>query len=283
MTASVAVPNIDLHSHTIHSDGTLTSAELIGLAIDHGVNVLALTDHDTTEGIASAQMAAANSDLTLIPGVEISVTWASRTIHVLGLNIDVTHPLLQQGLAGLRQERNRRADKMIERLQGRGLDGIGAGVKALIGGSIRSRTHFARYLVQAGHAKDIAQAFKRFLKKGAPGYVSGQWAGLEQVVAWIHAAGGQAVIAHPGRYKMGSGRLRQLLADFRDCGGDAIEVHSGHAQSGDSGRLARLCTEFGLLASVGSDYHGPEQQWLTLGKIPPLPPQCTPIWCGWAV
>lgn len=273
--------NYDLHCHSSFSDGTLPVEALVHLAVEQGVDVLALTDHDSTEGVALAQSVAASTVLQLVAGVEISATWEGRTVHIIGLNIDISSPLLQMGLQGLRDQRNRRAKVIIERLEKKGIKGVAEGIEQLVEGSILSRTHFARYLVQAGYAKDMAQAFKKFLTKGAPAYVAGGWAPMREVVEWIQSAGGKAVIAHPGRYKLGSGRLRQLVADFRECGGDAIEVYSGSQPREDSWRFTRLSREFGLLASVGSDYHGPEQHWVQLGRMPKLPAECAPIWQDW--
>jgi len=281
MSISAVPRNYDLHCHSSFSDGTLPVEALVHYAVEQGVDVLALTDHDSTEGIALAQSAAASTALQLVAGVEISATWAGRTVHIVGLNIDISSPLLQTGLQNLRDLRNRRAQAITERLEKKGVEGVAEGLEQLVEGSILSRTHFARYLVQAGYAKDMAQAFKKFLTKGAPAYVAGDWAQMGEVVQWIRSAGGMAVIAHPGRYRLGNARLRQLVADFRDCGGDAIEVFSGSQPQDDGWRFTRLSQEFGLLASVGSDYHGPEQHWVQLGRMPKLPAECVPVWQDW--
>lgn len=250
-------------------------------ALLQGVHVLALTDHDTTDGLADAQAAATGSALRLVSGVEISATWSGRTVHIVGLNIDAGNAVLQRGLARLRELRNIRAGEITARLERKGITGVAEGVKQLVAGPILSRTHFARYLVQAGAASDTGQAFKKYLSKGAPAYVSGDWAPMDQVVQWIHAAGGQAVLAHPGRYKLGSGKLKSLAREFRECGGNALEIYSGSQRPEDSWRLVRISQELELLASVGSDYHGPEQRWLQLGRLPKLPAECTPVWQEW--
>ena len=271
----------DLHTHTLYSDGTLTPGELVQRAIDQRVDVLALTDHDATDGLVEAQRAAACSSLMLVPGVEVSATWEGRTVHVVGLHIDPANAVLQAGLAGLRVHRAARAQEIGRRLEKKGIAGAYQGASALAQGPILSRTHFARFLVDAGHAGDTGKAFKRFLSAGAPGHVPSRWAPLDAVLAWIRAAGGQPVLAHPGRYKLGSGKLRRLLHEFKAGGGEAIEVLSG-SQTLDLGqRLARLAQEFDLLASAGSDYHGPERPWVELGRLPPLPAGCTPVWHSW--
>jgi predicted metal-dependent phosphoesterase TrpH len=286
MADSVA-RHYDLHSHTLCSDGTLTPTELVARARAHGVDVLALTDHDVTDGIAEATQAAQQQGLGLIPGVEISVTWAGQTIHIIGLNIDTTAPTLQQGLAGLREFRHWRAAEIDRRLARHRIAGALDGARRYAQGAIVSRTHFARFLVEQGYVRSMAQAFKQFLIRGRPGYVPGQWAALAQAVAWIRAAGGQAVIAHPARYPLSSGKLRKLLSEFHDNGGQAIEVISGGHDPQAHQRFAQLAHEFGFLASLGSDYHGPEpgtgpaKPWAELGRLPSLPAGCVPVWQDW--
>lgn len=271
----------DLHSHTHFSDGTVSPEALVAEARAAGVDVLALTDHDTTEAIDLAAAAAQAAGIQLVPGVEISSTWQGRTIHIVGLNVDLLHLPLQQGLAWLREIRLERAEVIDRRLQKAGIPDCYAAVRALAQGSIISRTHFARHLVQAGHARDMGQAFKRFLSSGGKGHAPTQWATLEQAVAWVRGAGGQSVIAHPARYKLGTGKLTALFENFREAGGDAVEVHSGSQRPEESQRIARLVNQLGLKASVGSDYHGPEQHWIGLGRLPALPEDCVPVWVDW--
>ena len=269
----------DLHTHTDYSDGTLAPEALIARAVAAGVKVLALTDHDCTEGIARA-VAAAGSDLRLVPGVEISVTWQRQTIHVLGLGVASTDAGLQAGLASLRVTRGERAREIGARLGKAGVSDAYAGAAALAGGPIVSRTHFARHLVASGHARDLRRAFKQFLTRGAPGHVPVTWVAPEVAIGWIHAAGGQAVLAHPARYKLSTTQLRRLLTDFKEAGGDGIEVISGSHSRDDMHRFALFAREFGFLASAGSDYHGPDS-WLDLGALPPLPAECEPVWRDW--
>jgi len=271
----------DLHSHSIVSDGSLSPEALIERAAEHGVDVLALTDHDATDGLEAARLAAKNHDIRLIPGVEISVTWNAATVHVLGLGIDAQCDALQQGLQKLRGFRAWRAEEIARRLEKKGISGALAGANKYARGLLVSRTHFAHFLVESGHAKDVKQVFKKFLVAGKPGHVPGQWAQLEEAVDWITVAGGLAVIAHPARYRLSATRLRQLLSEFKACGGAGLEVvSSAHSQS-DCANMGRYANQFGLLASRGSDFHGPEQPWVELGKIPPLPDECIPIWHNW--
>lgn len=270
----------DLHSHSTASDGTLAPAALVRHAAAQGVDVLALTDHDVTAGLAEARCAAAEAGVTLLPGVEISVTWNHQLLHIVGLDIDPEHGVLQQGLQGQRNFRNWRAEEIGRRLEKKGVAGALAGARALAGGPSIGRTHFARYLVAQGEAKDMQGAFDRWLKRGKPAYVPGQWAALSEAVGWIRAAGGQAVIAHPMRYKLSATRFRQLLAEFKEAGGEALEVVSGSFPHGATPALANYSRQFGLLASAGSDYHGPGQS-SELGRMPPLPEGCVPVWRDW--
>ncbi|MCG6898437.1 MAG: PHP domain-containing protein [Gammaproteobacteria bacterium] len=268
----------DLHSHSIASDGTLSPVELVTAAHAAGVDVLALTDHDTLDGLVEATQTARTLGLQLVPGVEISVSWQSQTIHVLALGIDPGCKLLQAGLAGLRDFRHWRAGEIGRRLSRAGIGGSYEGACALATGQCVGRTHFARFLVENGHARSVREVFKRFLVKNKPGYVSGQWASLEAALEWIHAAGGIAVIAHPARYGMTTSKLRRLIAEFRAGGGAGMEVVSGSHSREHNHAMALLCRNEKLLASCGSDYHGPQNPWVKLGQLPALPEGCQPVW-----
>lgn len=271
----------DLHSHSTASDGTLHPAELVQRAHAQGVDVLALTDHDVTSGLAEAAAAARPLGLRLIPGVEISITWNGATIHIVGLNIDPQHAGLQAGLESLRAKRAGRGEEIARRLAKHGIHGALEGARTYASGPILGRTHFARFLVEQGHAKDIRQVFKKFLVHNKPGHVPGEWASLEDAVGWIRAAGGQAVIAHPARYRISASRLRQFIGEFKECGGEALEVVSGSHSAGDVQGMTQYAKRYELLASRGSDYHGPEQPWVELGRLASLPDACTPVWTAW--
>ncbi|MHB8741598.1 MAG: PHP domain-containing protein [Sulfuricaulis sp.] len=281
MPISLSPLRYDLHTHSRRSDGTLAPAELVRRAHVAGVNVLALTDHDVTDGISEAQIAADCYGMTLIAGVEISVTWRSQTLHIIGLNINIADNALQQGLARLREFRQWRAVEIGRRLQKKKIEGAYEGATRLAQGIIVSRTHFARFLVDQGYVRGPQQAFRQFLSEGKPGYVSGQWATLEQAIGWIHSAGGQAVVAHPARYKLSAGKLSQMLGEFQEHGGRAIEVISGSHTPEANLHFARLAIEHGFLASAGSDYHGPEKTWMDLGRLPALPDGVIPVWRDW--
>lgn len=271
----------DLHSHSLASDGTLSPSALVARAAESGVDVLALTDHDETGGIAEAQQAASEAGIELVPGVEISVTWERQTVHVVGLRIDPTSSVLQQGLARLREFRNWRAEEMGRRLARHGIHGAWEAAREKAHGRIISRTHFAQFLAEQGHAASVRDVFKSFLKPNKPGHVSGEWATLEETLGWIHAAGGQAVIAHPARYSMTASKRRKLLGEFVELGGEGLEVVSGSHSRGDNFSMAQLARMFGLKASAGSDFHGPENPWVELGRLQPLPDGCVPIWSDW--
>jgi predicted metal-dependent phosphoesterase TrpH len=276
----------DLHTHSTASDGTLTPTALVGRAAAAGVRLLALTDHDTIDGVAEAAATARPLGLTLVPGVEISVTWGGRTVHIVGLGVNPDCPDLQAGLAGLRAFRDWRAEEIGRRLAKCGIAGAFEGARALSGGTLIGRTHFARFLVSqrlAGCERDV---FKHFLVNGKPGHVAGDWASLASAVGWIRAAGGQAVIAHPARYRLTRTRLLHLIGEFRELGGVGLEVVSGSHNRDDAFNFARHAREQRLLASAGSDFHGPQlaltlHPWIDLGRLPALPDGCTPIWRDW--
>lgn len=273
---------VDLHTHSLASDGTLSPTELVDYAARQGVEMLALTDHDETAGIAEARIAADRHGIQLIPGLELSVSWNGATIHVVALNIDPENAALQAGLQGLREFRHWRAEEIGRRLEKRGISGAYEAACEKASGTIISRTHFAHFLAEAGHAKSVRDVFKKFLVQGKPGHVPGQWAGLEEGLSWIHGAGGHAVIAHPARYRMTNTRLRRLIGEFKGLGGEGIEVISGSHSRDESMLMARYAQQFELAASSGSDYHGPENPWIELGALPELPDGCEPVWEKWA-
>ncbi|MDB5808314.1 MAG: phosphatase [Betaproteobacteria bacterium] len=269
----------DLHSHSTYSDGTLAPEALVARAADRGLKVLALTDHDDTSGLASAQTAAQALGLTLVNGVEISVTWRSHTIHVVGLNIDPANAALQTGLAATRGGRHRRAEKISAALDDVGIAGSREGIKEFAANAdMVSRTHFARFLVKCGAVKNMQVAFNRYLGAGQPCFVPHQWAGLEDAVGWIKNSGGVAVIAHPGRYPLDNAQMRELLAEFSEHGGAAIEIITSSHKPQQAAHFAAYAQKFGLAASAGSDFHSPQESYFDLGSLPALPPGTTPVW-----
>lgn len=271
----------DLHSHSTASDGVLSPRELVARAAAQGVQVLALTDHDETSGVAEAEDAAREYGIRIVPGVEISVSWSGRTVHIVGLYIDTRHGELLDGLRANRAGRVERARRMGEELAKIGIAGAYEGAYFLAANKeLISRTHFARFLVGQGHVKDLKTVFKKYLIKGKPGYVSHQWAQLADAVRWIRAAGGVAVLAHPGRYDMGRGKMDALFAEFKSVGGEAVEVVTASHTPDQVPIYTRYAQEFGLRASCGSDFHAPGEGGRELGRMPPMPVTCEPVWMG---
>jgi predicted metal-dependent phosphoesterase TrpH len=271
----------DLHTHSTVSDGSYSPAELVRQAHAAGVTHLALTDHDCTNGLAEAQAAAELIGLRLIPAVEISTTWNGKSIHVVGLNIDPACQELQTGLLKLQSLRLSRAQEMGLRLEKKGIAGGFAAASALAGTGMITRTHFARFLAGAGLAASVRDVFDHYLVQGKPGYVPTEWAGLDEAVGWIKTAGGVAVVAHPQRYKLTGNWLARLLREFKSAGGEALEVIAGSTSLGDLQSSASAARRHGLLASVGSDFHSPDNVWLKLGSLPQLPADLTPVWSLW--
>ncbi len=276
------VLNADLHCHSTVSDGTLSPAEVVRRAHANGVELLALTDHDELGGLAEARETADALNMRFVAGVEVSVTWATRTIHIVGLGVDPGSPSLVSGLAGTRSGRDRRALEMGERLEALGIAGAYQGALKYAGNpALVSRTHFARFLVERGHCVDMDEVFERFLTEGRPGYVSHDWASLADAVRWIRDAGGIAVIAHPGRYAFDALALDAFVGAFRAAGGQGMEVVSGSHTPAQYREYAQHARRHGMLASRGSDFHGPDESRVELGSLPPLPADLEPVWHAW--
>lgn len=269
----------DLHSHSTCSDGLLSPAELVERAVRCGVDVLALTDHDEIKGLAAAREAAEQWGMRLVNGVEISVLWEEVTLHIVGLNIDAGHSPLVDGLAKIRAGREIRAQRMSESLAAFGIPDVLAGARRFAKNpELVSRSHFARYLVEAGHARDTNAVFRHFLTPGKPGYVPHQWATLSDALQWIMNSGGTAVLAHPGRYDLGDAKCERLLGEFVELGGTAIEVVTGSHAPAEFVTWASHARRYGLLASAGSDFHGPGEGYRDIGNVPALPSGCDPVW-----
>ncbi len=274
--------NYDLHSHSTASDGELTPAELVKHAAEKGVQVLALTDHDVTDGLSEARAAADACGIELINGVEISVTWNKKLVHIVGLKVDPQNAALQAGLVELRHTRDGRSLKIAERLAKMGVEGALAGAQAYANGKILSRTHFAQFLLAQGYVKTMQGAFDKYIGEGKKGYAAGEWTSLADAVSWINGAGGVAVIAHPARYQLSATKLRELCGEFKELGGVGIEVVSGKSDPLEVRNMGEYAQRFELAASMGSDFHGPSQAWLQMGRLPPLPKACRPVWQCWS-
>ncbi len=272
---------IDLHAHSTVSDGLLTPSELVALAAENGVRVLALTDHDDIGGLEEAAFAARQHGIHLINGVEISVTWNKRTLHIVGLNIDPENADLRSGLDAVRHSRNTRAQQIALSLEKSGIHGSFEAAASYAGNSILTRMHFARFLVEKAYAKDAKSVFKKYLVKGKPGYVEHEWMSLSSAVQLIQNSGGVAVLAHPGRYEIKRTNMLLLMEEFKTLGGEAIEVVTGSHTAAQYNEYAKYAHMFGFKASQGSDYHGKGLSFMGLGRTPPLPANCIPVWQNW--
>jgi len=272
----------DLHSHTTASDGCLTPEALVHRAVEMRVGTLAITDHDTTAAIAPAREEISRSGLALnlIPGVEISTVWENHEIHIVGLNIDITHPLMCEFLAQQTERRNQRAQLIAERLEKAQIPGALEGAQRLAQGGAVTRGHFARFLVERGKASSIADVFKKYLARGKTGYVPPQWCTIEQAIDVIHHSGGKAVLAHPGRYNLSAKWLKRLVAHFAEHHGDAMEVAQCQQSPNERTQLATLARQHHLWASQGSDFHQP-CPWIELGRKLWLPAGVEGVWQLW--
>ncbi|MGI4815943.1 MAG: PHP domain-containing protein [Janthinobacterium lividum] len=274
--------NADLHSHSNVSDGTLLPAAVAHAAAEGGVALWALTDHDEVGGQREARAAAQALGLRYVAGVEISVTWAARTVHVVGLNLDPESQILADGLAATRGGRFERARQISEKLAGLGIPNALDGALTYVANrDLISRSHFARYLVASGAAASISEVFDRLLGEGCPAYVPHCWARLGDAMEWIRQAGGTAVIAHPGRYKYSQTEFGALFDEFRERGGDAIEVVTGSHTPDQYREYADVARHYGFRASRGSDFHSPDESRTRLGGLPDLPDDLVPVWRDW--
>lgn len=270
---------VDLHTHTTASDGVLPPQKLVTLAARRGVRVLSITDHDTVA--AYADLAGLTTDLTLVPGIEFSTQWQGVEIHVVGLQIRLHDPELLRGIALQQRSRSERAERIAARLEKLGIPDPLPGARAIAGKQAAGRPHFARHLVNTGKAANLGEAFKKYLAAGKPGYCRPEWANLEQIIAWIGDAGGTAVLAHPGHYKLTNAKLGRLVTAFQEAGGKAVEVVSGLQSQELTASLARLCAKHGLLASCGSDFHETRPGGAEPGGFDAVPADLIPVWHDW--
>lgn len=274
-----SILNADLHCHSVVSDGTLTPEDLAARAKANGVELWALTDHDEIGGQHRAAAAAHAQGMAYLTGVEISVTFADTTVHIVGLGFDPHDTRLAEGLAATRGGRGERAKDMAEQLAQAGIPGAYEGALQFVGNpALISRTHFARFLVETGVCKDTSEVFRKYLIEGKPGYVPHRWASLGNAVRWITEAGGMAIIAHPARYKFSANEEFALFSEFKAHGGRGVEVVTGSHSAAEYVTYAAMAKEFGLAASRGSDFHSPDESHTDLGTLPLLPGPLTPVW-----
>ena len=275
----MSILNADLHCHSVVSDGTLTPEQLAQRAHANGVELWALTDHDEVGGQHRALAAARAQGMNYLTGTEISVTFAGHTVHIVGLGFDPDHPALVQGLHATRGGREARAQEMADQLAQVGIAGAFEGALKYVGNpELISRTHFARYLVEIGACRDTPEVFRKYLTEGKPGFVPHRWASLQNAVQWIVQAGGMAIIAHPGRYGFTANEEYALFTEFKNHGGQGVEVVTGSHSAQEYVEYAGMAKEFGLAASRGSDFHSPDESHTDLGTLPWLPGELTPVW-----
>lgn len=268
----------DLHCHSTASDGALSPADLVLRAQRQGVTTLALTDHDTTAGLAEARSQAAAIGVKFIDGIELSTTWEGKCLHIVGLNIDPTYPPLAEATQNLQTTRMQRAEQIALKLEKKHIAGALEAVKKAAGDGMITRTHFADFLLSQGHVCTQQEAFDRYLAKGKPAYVSTPWAELGVAVNWITESGGVAVLAHPLRYNLTANWMKRLLAAFKETGGQGIEVVTGRITSEEIRMSADYARRFDLAGSAGSDFHNPDNQWVELGRLASLPAGVKPVW-----
>lgn len=268
----------DLHCHSTASDGALSPTELITRAHEQGVTSLALTDHDTTAGLTEARAAATANGIKLISGIELSTNWQDKCFHIVGLGIDPDYGPLAQATQNLQTVRLERAEKIAQKLEKKRIPGALEAVKRAAGDSMITRTHFADFLLSQNHVSTQQEAFDRYLARGKPAYVSTPWAELGQAINWITESGGIAVLAHPLRYKLTANWMKRLLTAFKEAGGQGIEVVTSRISADEIRLVAGYAARFELAGSVGSDFHNPENQWVELGRLVPLPPHIKPVW-----
>lgn len=271
----------DLHCHSTASDGALSPTDLVKRAVEKGVTTLALTDHDTTSGLAEAQLSATVLKINLINGIEISAQWEKLGVHIVGLNINPEHDALQKIMTELHLMRTERAEKIAQKLAKKGIPNALSAVQKVASNEMITRVHFANFLISQAYVSSISEAFERYLGDGKVAYVSTTWTPLENAVQAIRAAGGIAVLAHPLRYKLTATRMKKLLGIFKNAGGQGMEVVTGRYNPDEMRVLANYATQFELAGSVGSDFHSPINPWLELGKLAELPTSVKPVWELW--
>ncbi|WP_250657948.1 PHP domain-containing protein [Alkalimarinus coralli] len=274
---------IDLHCHSSASDGLLTPSALVQLAYDNGVKHMALTDHDTVSGLDEALLCGGELGVNVLAGVEFSAQWKNQGVHILGLDFNRHSPVIHSAVERQKESRFSRAQTIGDRLAKKGFSGLYDKALELSSGQAPGRPHIASAMVELGYVNSSAVAFKKYLGAGKVGDVKSVWPELNEVVSWIIDAGGVAIIAHPRKYNMTVTKLRSLIEDFVESGGEGLEVVTSGQKQGEIGLLADLCRKYGLKGSLGSDFHSPKQPWVRMGAIPPLPKSVVPVWKDWGL
>lgn len=273
----------DLHTHTTASDGELSPKALVIKAKANGVDVLAITDHDTTEGIAEAEIEACKQNIRLLPGIELSVSWMDKNFHIVGLGIDPDNEKLKASLTETEKLRQQRAIEIGKKLEKIGVIKAYYEARELAGVSTLTRSHFARVLINQGFADDSREVFKKYLVQNKPGFVKTNWVEMASGIKLIKDAGGKAILAHPMRYNITASWLRRFLAAFKQAGGIGIEVVTGSSNVDEITTTAAYARRFELSGSAGSDYHGFDNTWVKLGQLAAMPESVTPVWKNWVI
>ncbi len=268
----------DLHNHSYYSDGVLSPSELVELSNKASCDLFSLTDHDTTEGIIEAQLEADKLGITLINGVEISAFWHNMAIHIVGLGVDIDNDILQNGLEHNRKLRKVRAEKIALGLWRSGIKDALEKAQEISGGSMLTRTHFAQMLIKEGYCKDMKSVFRRYMTGKKPGGVRVEWKAFDEVINWIHSAGGKALIAHPFRYRMTHTKIKKMLYDFKEASGDGLEVVNANSSEEEISLGNQWSENYNLLASCGSDFHGWPNQRIQIGNLSDLPNTSRAVW-----
>jgi len=275
---NVLIMKVDLHNHSYYSDGVFSPSEVVRLADEADCDLFALTDHDTTDGLDEARQTADKLSVDLVSGVEISAFWRNMTIHIIGLDIDIDNDILQAGLAHNQQLRKERAEKIALGLWRAGIKDALEKTQALSKTDMLTRTHFAQMLIREGYCKDMKSVFRRYLTGKKPGGIRVEWKNIDEVVGWIHAAGGQAVLAHPFRYRMTNTKIKNMFLNFKEVLGDGIEVVTATSTDEEITLSNQWTKEYKLLSSCGSDYHGWPNQRIQIGCLKDLPNLDNAIW-----
>jgi predicted metal-dependent phosphoesterase TrpH len=269
---------VDLHNHSYYSDGFFSPAEVVKFAYEADCDLFSLTDHDTTDGINEAQVEADKLGLELLNGVEISAFWRNMTIHIVGLGVDINNDILQTGLAHNQALRKERAEKIALGLWRSGIKDALEKTKSLSKTEMLTRTHFAQMLISEGYCKDMKSVFRRYLTGKKPGGVRVEWKNIDEVINWIHAAGGKAIIAHPFRYRMTHTKIKNMLNDFEGALGDGLEVVTATSTDEEVSLGNQFADKYNLLYSCGSDFHGWPNQRLRIGNLKDLPDTDKAVW-----
>ena len=276
---------VDLHTHSNISDGTFSPQQLVDAAVEKLIHTLALTDHDTMDGLVLAEEAAKNHEIKIISGVEISSQWSRPAtkknygVHIVALNVQNPEPL-QEALNQQKKIRAERSKQICDLL----LPLIGEDIYADVLTKVDNipdrvtRTHIAKTLVEKGIVTRPQQAFDKYIKEGKKAYVKFDGLSLEDTVQVIHESGGFAVLAHPTKYDLSATNIRYLIEIFAKFGGDAVELPPAIEPSSTRQMVDRMIAEHGLKVSIGSDFHGDHMPWIKLGNVPSLKPGQIGIW-----